>query len=125
MKKTAFKKLFGTKTIMDMSPNQALEVANVVFVGDKIDWKITRQDKSGYWMDGVDKIGITYYCRVNEYFEIHSNKRIPSTKSDEVHQYDNPTFSKVNTSWEDGVAYLNLVEWFYDNGFNPFTNYKK
>lgn len=128
----------NTKVITDLSITQAIELANIVFCNYKRDrpgasllgskqivWEVKRHDKTGYWLNGIDKLGMKYYFRINEYFEIYESLHIPSDKEGEIYNKYEGHMGKIDLSWEYGVPYINVVSWFFENGFNIFTRYPK
>jgi len=111
------------KTIGDLTPNQAIEVAALVFVGDtRVKWKITRQDKEGVWLAG-EYDGVLYYCHITQYFEVFSSVTYPKEKKQREKQFDH-NIGCVNVDWKDGVPYIRLLGWFLDNEFDVFAKYR-
>lgn len=58
--------------IHKITDEHVIEIANLAWVGRKIDWTITRRDKNGVWMDGksVHNSWQKYYFRMDEYGEL-------------------------------------------------------
>jgi hypothetical protein len=115
----------NTKTILDLSPSQAIELANIVFCLKGIKWTVGRVNENGYWLNGIDESGIKYYFRINEYFEIYDKKIFePNTEKGETKTAEYQGFlGNIQLDWLDGVPYMNVVGWLLENGFNMFANY--
>lgn len=113
------------KTIADLTPAQALTLAEIAFKGCCAEWKIIRSDKSGYWMNGTDRLGILHYCRINEYFEFHCSSTYPPNKDETEPHKITHSISTIWASWEHGLPYIQIVGWFLENGFNIFDRYPK
>jgi hypothetical protein len=58
--------------IHKITNDHVIEIANLTWVGRKIDWTITRRNKNGVWMEGKSPRNDwqKYYFRIDEYCEI-------------------------------------------------------
>lgn len=105
--------------IGDMTDEQVLHLALLAFSRSKINWKITRKDKSGFWLDGSDHLGILYYFRINDYFEIYASTTFPKEKDKEKQKFDK-TLGSIDNSWKYGVPYAVLFKQLTDWEFDVF-----
>ena len=122
--KQAFKD--NTKKIDDLTPAQAVILADIVFKGNGvIKWTITRVDKGGWWLTGEGVHNTTFYCHFTDYFEIFGSKTFNPTSSDKETKTFDVALGQVRTSWEYGVPYIQIIGWFLENGFNVFQRYPK
>jgi hypothetical protein len=107
--------------IGDMTDEQVFILANIAFGNTKaITWTISRKDKSGFWLDGIDqKLGIKYYFRINDYFEIFSSTIFPETEKEKAKKFDH-NLGGIVAWWADGVPYAVLTKQLTDWEFDVF-----
>lgn len=99
------------RPISSISDDEAIEVADMAYLTGKKRWTITKRDKTGVWMNGVDHLEIGYYFRLNEYGEIHSSSTFGPGET-----VDN-NIGRVGTSCNNGVSYINIVDYLRGKGF--------
>ena len=112
----------NTKTIADLTPEQAIILADIVFKGNGvIKWTITRVDKGGWWLNGEGNHNSTFYCHFTDYFEIFGSKTSKSSAAKLLTrqlQTEKKTFEvalgQVRTSWE--YPYIQVIGWFLIEG---------
>lgn len=116
----------NTRVIADITQDEAVEFANLLFAPIKINWDTYKNlEKDGFWVMGTDKIGTRYYCRVNKYFEIHEKTIVSTTDKDGATSQKEYSghLGKIGLSWSEGLPYINVVDWFLQKGFNVFAEY--
>jgi len=104
-------------SLSSISDEDAIEVAHLAFLQGRYDWKITRRDDWGVWMESHDNLDIMRYCMINKYGCINTSTTFPEKKHREKKVTYKRNIGEVGSNINDGVSYIRIVDHLRSKGY--------
>ncbi len=113
------------KPLSALTFEENVEIASIAFGGRKdIQWHLTKVDKTGHWLLGVDNVDIEYFFRLNSSGEIYSRTTFYAEKEgEETTSHDN-NIGKIHYTEVRGVPYLMVTKYLISKGYDVFRYLK-